>query len=303
MSPVYPSTFVDRHRIVVAVSINHTGPYNFLLDTGTQITMIDPSLAAALHLDTWGAAVVAGVGSGQFASYAQLDLVEVGFHAVCRPKKSWFMTSRISIPPIPTCGAFLGKIFLEQFDLLIDNAHRRPLSRRLGGDARRGERAAYSPLVATAEADEVGAITRFAAHYRPSIRWAAARSPASRLRCERTHPFQCIRIHVAAAPPHNVAVWGSGVDGTQLILTALPPQVVKIGSLELSGVSFFSTTTEKDSFVKGFDGVLTTGLFPARLHRPRRSLLPCLSRDRAEDHGHKEPASLKTRMIRGINRG
>jgi hypothetical protein len=51
------------------------------------------------------------------------------------------------------------------------------------------------------------------------------------------------------------------VGGTQPILTALPPQVVKIGSLELSGVSFFSTTTEKDSFVKGFDGVLTTGLF------------------------------------------
>src|SRR5258708_5110209 len=81
-----PLHFVDRHRIVVAVSINHTGPYNFLLDTGTQITMIDPSLAAALHLDTWGAAVVAGVGSGQFASYAQLDLVEVGFHAVAGQK-------------------------------------------------------------------------------------------------------------------------------------------------------------------------------------------------------------------------
>jgi hypothetical protein len=51
------------------------------------------------------------------------------------------------------------------------------------------------------------------------------------------------------------------VDRTQPILTALPPQVVKIGSLELSGVSFFSTTIEKDSFVKGFDGVLTMGLF------------------------------------------
>src|ERR1700728_226185 len=64
-----PLRFVDRHRIVLAVSINHTGPYDFLLDSGAQITMIDPSLAAALRLDTHGMAVVAGVGSGQSAAY------------------------------------------------------------------------------------------------------------------------------------------------------------------------------------------------------------------------------------------
>ena len=28
-----PFRLVNRHQIVVAVSINHTGPYNFLLDT------------------------------------------------------------------------------------------------------------------------------------------------------------------------------------------------------------------------------------------------------------------------------
>ena len=55
---------------------------------------------------------------------------------------------------------------------------------------------------------------------------------------------------------------GSGVDGAQPIFSALPPQDVKIGSLELPGVSFFSLAgAEKDSRVKGFDGVLTTGLF------------------------------------------
>ncbi len=60
---------------------------------------------------------------------------------------------------------------------------------------------------------------------------------------------------------HDVSLSGSGVDGTQPILTVLPPQDVKIGSLKLPGVAFLSTTTEKDSFVQGFDGVLTTGLF------------------------------------------
>jgi hypothetical protein len=51
------------------------------------------------------------------------------------------------------------------------------------------------------------------------------------------------------------------VDGSQEILSALPPQDLKIGSLELHRVPFFSAGTEKDSFVKGFDGLLTTGLF------------------------------------------
>jgi hypothetical protein len=46
------------------------------------------------------------------------------------------------------------------------------------------------------------------------------------------------------------------------MLLVLPPQDVKIGSLELSGVPFFSLNgTQKDARAKGFDGVLTTGFF------------------------------------------
>ena len=58
--------------MIVAVSVNHSGPYNFLLDTGMQVTVIDPSLAAELHLEPGGAAVVAGAGSRQSASYVEL---------------------------------------------------------------------------------------------------------------------------------------------------------------------------------------------------------------------------------------
>src|ERR1700678_2084626 len=68
-----PLRFVKGHEIVLAVSVNHTGPYDFLLDSGAQITMIDPSLAAELHLDTQGGATVAvaaGAGSLQSASVA-----------------------------------------------------------------------------------------------------------------------------------------------------------------------------------------------------------------------------------------
>jgi hypothetical protein len=57
--------------MIVAVSVNHSGPYNFLLDTGTQVTMVDPSLAAELHLNTQGSAEVAGVGFLASAPSAQ----------------------------------------------------------------------------------------------------------------------------------------------------------------------------------------------------------------------------------------
>src|SRR3984957_8642284 len=117
-----PLRFVDRHRIVVAVSLNHTGPYNFLLDSGAQITMIDPSLAAALHLDTRGAALVSGVGSGQSASYAQLDLVEAGSHGVSNQKVLVYDLQNLHSEEQHLRG-ILGEDFLQKFDVLIDNAH------------------------------------------------------------------------------------------------------------------------------------------------------------------------------------
>src|SRR5208337_947162 len=81
-----PFRLVNRHLIVLSVSINHTGPYNFQLDSGMQLTMIDPSLAAELHLETQGAALVAGAGSRQSATFAQLDLVEAGSQSVANQK-------------------------------------------------------------------------------------------------------------------------------------------------------------------------------------------------------------------------
>jgi Aspartyl protease len=252
-----PFRFVNRHLIVLDVSINHTGPYKFLLDTGTQITMIEPSLAAALHLDTQGAAVVAGVGSGQSASYAQLNLVEAGSHAVANQKVLVYDLQ--NFPTDLHLQGILGEDFLERFDLLIDNAHR--LLCLDDSAAMRAEvKGPHIPLVATAEADAVGALAGFllvTVHLSGGLRpiRLVLDSGANAPILFNTPQYMLLR------PPRDVPVRGSGVDGSQPILSALPPQDVKIGSLELHGVPFFSATTEKDSFVNGFDGVLTTELF------------------------------------------
>ena len=104
-----PLHLVNRHLFIVDVSVNHSGPYSFLLDTGTQITMIDPAVAAELHLGSQSGVMFTAAGSLQSASIAQLDLVEAGSHAVAS-KRCSFMTSRISIPPMCTFRASSARI-------------------------------------------------------------------------------------------------------------------------------------------------------------------------------------------------
>jgi hypothetical protein len=253
-----PFRFVNRHQIVLAVSVNHTGPYNFLLDSGAQITMIDLSLAAPLHLDTQGAAMVTGVGSGRSASYAQLDLVEAGSHAVAKQKVLVYDLQNLRSADLYIQG-ILGEDFLEHFDMLIDNAHR--LLCLDNSAAMRAEvKGPHIPLVATAEADEVGVMSGLlliTVHLSGGLRPVRLVLDSGANTPILFNTSQYMLLH----PPQDVPVHGSGVDGAEPILWPLPPQDMEIGSLELPRVPFFSATTEKDSFVKGFDGVLTTGLF------------------------------------------
>ena len=81
-----PICLINRHQMIVDVSVNHSSPYRFLLDTGTQITLVDPSLANELKLSTWGRAEVASVGVHASASFAQLDQLDVGSHSVTSQK-------------------------------------------------------------------------------------------------------------------------------------------------------------------------------------------------------------------------
>src|SRR5580704_14214174 len=73
---------VQRSQIVVPVMINHSGPYDFLVDTGAQVTTVDPALAAELHLKTQGTAGVTGVGVYGRAPLTQLESVGAGSHVV-----------------------------------------------------------------------------------------------------------------------------------------------------------------------------------------------------------------------------
>ena len=118
-----PLHLTNGQQMIVVVLVNHSGPYNFLLDTGTQMTMVDPALAAELHLNTQGSAGVEGVGFLASAPFAQLDLLEVGSHAVANQKVLVFDFQNSHAVDLHLFRGVLGEDFLGEFDMLIDNAH------------------------------------------------------------------------------------------------------------------------------------------------------------------------------------
>jgi hypothetical protein len=254
-----PIRFVNRHQIVLSVSVNHTGPYNFLLDSGTQITTIDPALAAGLHLDTQGAAVIAGAGSRQSSSFAQLDLVEAGSHAVAHQKVLVYDLQNLHSADLYIQG-ILGEDFLEHFDMLIDNAHRL-LCLDNSAAMRAGVKGPHIPLVVAAVPEDGVALPGLLII---AVRLSDGMRPVRLMLDSGTNSPVLFNTSQYMALPlsQSVPLRGNGVDGTQRIFWTLPPQDVKIGSLELSRVPFFTLAgAQKDARIKGFDGVLPAGLF------------------------------------------
>ena len=111
---------VQRALIVVPIEINHSGPYDFVVDTGAQVTTIEPSLAAELGLKAQGTTGVGGVATYARTAYSYLGLVEAGQHSVTDAIAVIQEITQLKAADSRIRG-ILGANFLEHFDLLIDN--------------------------------------------------------------------------------------------------------------------------------------------------------------------------------------
>jgi hypothetical protein len=251
-----PLQFVNNHQMIVRVSVNHSGPYNFLLDTGTQVTLIDPSLAAELHLEPAGGAVVAAVESRQSAMIAYLDLLEAGSHAIANLRALVYdLQNRRGALDIQ---GVLGEDFLGRFDVLIDNAHK--LLCLDSSDAMRTEM--KGPHTALVPPSETTAGSGLADLIIIEARLSDATRPVRLMLDSGADGAILFNTADYLNPPQRGHLQGTGMDGGGMLFSALPPQDVKIGSLRLHGVPFASLAgNQKDSRAKGFDGVLTLGLF------------------------------------------
>ena len=258
-----PFRIVNRYQIVLAVSINHFGPYDFLLDTGTQITMVDPSLAVELHLHTTGPAVVRGAGFHESASFTQLDMLEAGSHALANQKV--LVYGLLNLRSVdPHIRGILGEDFLERFDMLIDYAHRL-LCFDDSAVMRAEIKGPHIALVTPSHTDGVPLpklliiAARLSGEPRPVrlVLDSGANIPYLYNTSQRLVPQSMAPISFGGR-----SLVGSGADGNQHVFSALPPQAVRIGSLELPSVIFFTLAyARKDSRTTKFDGLLTTDLF------------------------------------------
>jgi len=252
-----PFHLVNRHQMIVAVSVNHSGPYNFLLDTGMQITAVDPSLAAELRLIPSGAAVVAGARSLQSASYVELDLLEAGSHAVPNQNVLVYDLQNLRGVNLQIRG-ILGEDFLEHFDMLVDYVHNL-LCLDDSGAMRAEVRGPHTALVPPKEVEDGSVLPNLIII---EARLSDATRPLHLMLDSGANGAILYNTSEYLAPPPRGYSRGTGVDGKQLTFWALPAQQVKIGSHELNGVAFFSLPgIQKDSRAKGFDGVLTMGVF------------------------------------------
>src|SRR4051794_24237672 len=112
---------VRRSQIIAPVMVNHTGPYDFLVDTGAQLTTVDPALAAELHLTMEGTVGVVGVGFHTHSSFAHLEILEAGSHATANPMVVVQDLGFLQVAD-PRIRGILGGNFLQHLDVLIDYA-------------------------------------------------------------------------------------------------------------------------------------------------------------------------------------
>jgi Aspartyl protease len=113
---------IERSLVVVPVKINHSGPYDMLVDTGAQVTTIDPALSTELHLSAEGTAGVIGAGVFRQEALIRLDLLEAGSQFVKRTLALVGDLRQLQAADKNIRG-ILGSNFLGHFDMLLDYAH------------------------------------------------------------------------------------------------------------------------------------------------------------------------------------
>jgi hypothetical protein len=105
--------------LVVPVMVNGSGPYDFMVDTGSQLNVLDPLLAAQLHLETQAHIGLVTAANVKEASVAAIDLLQVGPYAIKHPLAAVQDLGLLQAAD-PRIRGVLGENFLGHFDLLID---------------------------------------------------------------------------------------------------------------------------------------------------------------------------------------
>lgn len=110
----------DLSMIIIPVSINGSGPYEFLLDTGCAKTIVDQKLADQLGLPRAGEKTIVGVLASATMSVVHVNSLSVAGANVAGGD---MYSSDHPVTVTSNVRGVLGEDFLRNFDLLIDYRH------------------------------------------------------------------------------------------------------------------------------------------------------------------------------------
>ena len=109
----------DGYLMIVPTTVDGVGPFNFLLDTGTTRTVIDPALAQQLNAPVRGEVAVTGALHQRQDKLVMLKQLQLGEASVAGLGAVVDKIARRELLA-PGIRGVLGEDFLSRFDILID---------------------------------------------------------------------------------------------------------------------------------------------------------------------------------------
>jgi hypothetical protein len=252
--------FVQRAVIIIPVRVNQAGPYDFMVDTGSQITVIDPSLALELNLKPKGTVGLVSVASYAQASVTVLDRLEAGSHLVENPF-AVVHDLRDMRATDPRIRGVLGENFLAHFDLLIDYAHKL-LCLDETNSMRESVRGEHIPLVPPQDPErELPFMERLVV----SVHLSGAGSREILLQLDSGSDGPILYAGTKERElmiPNQATRQVANMSKAQQAFAVLPPQDMRIGSRTLDRISFVTPVSSENNVPsRKENGVLPTVLF------------------------------------------
>jgi hypothetical protein len=248
-------------KIAIPVTVNGSGPYQFMVDTGSQITIIEPSLAADLHLQPQGSINVASVVNSAKVDLVIPELVEAGPYTVHQPLVAVQSLSQLQAMN-PDVRGILGETFLAHFDLLIDNAHKILCF----DDTRRMQEDIHGEHLPLLEQPNRQSDLPFTQPLLISVHLPGDGSRSTILNLDSGTNVPLLYANHLEAPPwlqKNYVGQGRVVGGGPAASFAVTPaQEVRIGSHIARQISFLTPVSTGPKVARGGeDGLLPTALF------------------------------------------
>lgn len=256
---------INGSILVAPVLINGQGPFDFVVDTGTNTTLIDPAFAETLALQPIGKKALATLTGATVVSWYLLNSLAIGdsqidgIEALGQPL--------VALRKIdPRVQGIIGFEFLQRFSFRIDNAHLRLdlYSFDETPDAKAGV------LVPVNVAEDRILVSAVSAAARRGIWNLALDSGVSRVLVfdDRFRPPPSVSDGRPQDPTHNLPQFSSFVPKTSVTTNASsrPGSVTKvdslsIGTLQLRDQPVVILHSEMSSSTSQEDGLLPTALF------------------------------------------